>query len=618
MKLRDDLENIVNYEEMAKRPDANPLQALVAQRFMEWKFPTIVKKAESRKARAESDSESELPAIARPEPELYSNLERYVHLNSLRWVDLFTRIDREKSWELDENNIKNLLDSIGAKVAKSDVQDFVSYFDLKGNGKLTYKDLMTKRHLLSSKKSQPQRAERNKPENTNKAKTRNFKYGRNQKISQPYRYQDRNNFRNSNEKLSKIAGEKSQKLMSRKDCQNWIDDRNVAVFAAYEDDPNLYKMKLLRLQDLQKDPIKKSRKIDIKQNLKSESGNFSGNFSRNNSQNTNIRVQNDDFTSEIRENLSRPLYKKLPRKLLPIEKTALNTDRLSPPKHDKNEVENVKFVSKSSRPNDQIIKQTEENTEQEENSLEPKRLRELTFTSLKSAENSRAKNLHLEFRKRCWQEFEKIQHLFEANNLVMSEKALERALLFPRERTSSQLKKHVKNPRDPNIPEELLKKHKQQSDSTESIPGRSKSKFTNPGYNNSGYNLLTNRDPSGFYYPPKTASDIESIDYKLTKPTKTGQHFNPYYLYPKQKRPSTFGGVENLSTGTSFVKPKTDCWMTFDEYMRFCERIKPREQFISEPNPDAFWPGYMLEKLAIAFTGREKSSDSIFQPINKK
>ena len=613
MQLRKDIDNIVNYEEMARRPDKTPLQALVAQRFMEWKFPTHAANTPRRKlTKAESDSEEELPTIERPIPELYNSLEQYLKLNSLRWVDLFAKIDREKSWELDSDNIKNLLDDIGARVSKSEVHDFVSFFDERGKGKLSYKDLMSKRNALSANEKRKRITGFNSRKRDNDVRKPRLNHRKLILDTNCKSRQSNNEFleTENSEGIKSYQNDKPRKGSKKTECAT-IGDKNVAVFAAYEDDPNLYKMELLTLKNIHSRTSKNSHRKSIQSVKLSVFSNDS-----NRQANRKITTQKDHEEVEKREKVLRPLYQKLPKKLQPVSKTSYeNTGKLKVISDSKLASENWPFYPG----NVETTSNMEKNTQKVKlEKLESKRYREVTFTSLNS-EAANNNDVHLAFRKRCWEDFNKIKVMFEEKGIIMSEKALERALLYPREKTEAQLNRIVKIPRRQEIPAEL-QATKQTTinldDSQDSLVLPKKSQSQTSELKTESNVDLNSASKLGHYYTPKTASDIESEDYRLTKPKRLGQHFNPYYLYPKQKRPSSFGGVEELSTGTKLIKPKTDCWMTFDEYVQFCKGLNTRDQFISAPNKDAFWPGYMLDKLALAFTGKEKTSDSIFQTIS--
>ena len=587
MALKSDFDEMLNFEKMSFQPQLNPLQVLVAQRFLEWKYPS--KEFETpaeEKSKSDSLRRIRSPRIDRPLPDLYKNLEEYINLNGIRWFDLFNQIDREKSWELTTDKILSLLKSLGAHVTKGDADDFLNFFDPLGTGKVTYKDLITKRSACKVEERRSKAGTRIEVMNSTDEKV--------------------DHFNNNSLKNSTASGIQLKKYMMSPTLDSLaglIDnssDRNVAVFAMYENDPRLYKQELIRSSRLNSKRTSRASTMTSKDYLLLP-------------EKTNMTEKNEKESFGSRKSsISTPRYRKLPSRLQPIGKetplsegpyirSSMTNKTETPLDADFIEPKTETLVSKrpSTKSRIKIDKQ----------------FREQTFTSLKPEKSESSE--FLKFRKKCWQDYIKVKKLFADKGLVMSVEALERALLFPREKTKAQLKRSVAVPREADIQLKLQKPGKQSENSANFSEESSTSlngsvKFEESDGLNSRPSLTsgatTNKDIR--------ASDLSSSDYRIRPPAKN-QHFDPRFQYPKNKRPATHGTFDNLSTGPALIKPKTDCWMTFDEYVTFCGKTAPKFHKIGPVNHEAFWPGCMLDKLALPFTGRERSVDNLFTHVKQ-
>ena len=411
MALRTEFDEMLNFEKMSCRPQLNTLQVLVARRFLEWKYPSKEMETPVEESGASSSlKQLRSPRIDRPLPDLYKNLEEYVSLNGIRWFDLFTQIDREKSWDLTTDKILSLLHSLGAHVTKADADDFVNFFDPSGTGKVSYKDLTTTRSLCKVEER------RSRAQISSKVSKSDEKFVQNEGNLGNVAAKGRHYLKKY------MTSPTSEPLATLRD--KVTDDGNVAVFAMYENDPNLYKQELVR-----------SSRVNSKRSSRASSM-FSKDY---------LLIPEKTSLTEKRSvgsrnssSISTPRYKKLPSRLQPIGKETPFSESQFIRSSTTNKVE-TPFEADCIEPKTETLVS---NTESAKNQTKlDKQFREQTFTSLKSKKSEDSD--FLKFRKKCWQDYIKAKKLFEEKGLVMSEEALERALLFPREKTNAQLKKAV-------------------------------------------------------------------------------------------------------------------------------------------------------------------------------
>ncbi|XP_052779508.1 EF-hand calcium-binding domain-containing protein 12-like [Mya arenaria] len=170
------------------------------------------------------------------------------------------------------------------------------------------------------------------------------------------------------------------------------------------------------------------------------------------------------------------------------------------------------------------------------------------------------------FRQKRLQEFFSIQRLCEEHDINLSEKLLERVLLYPPDKPHSGLRK-VRHPDSaPLVSSHFADKAKR----------------------------------------PRTPIEVKHKD--KVRRSKSGKlMIDSRHKYPDSKRVYAEGYKQNLSTGRAVIRRRVDCWMTFEAYERLTRHLAVRYQHLHGMSGDnAFWPGHLLDKMRLCMPPYDK------------
>jgi hypothetical protein len=177
------------------------------------------------------------------------------------------------------------------------------------------------------------------------------------------------------------------------------------------------------------------------------------------------------------------------------------------------------------------------------------------------------RDMDIHYKVKLQKEFEDVCRLCKDRGLVLERTLLERALLLPEDSTKEECMERLSG----NFSASLLPQHRAARHKT---LGRNESR------------LLMSQSFGGAYMEMRGPSRSKRV---------------------------------TLSTGRTRIAPKTDCWMTFDEYIQFAMHHQPLFPYKHQKPSDSsvFWPGALLDKLRLCLDTNKKTCTvgNIFQPI---
>ncbi|XP_077981710.1 EF-hand calcium-binding domain-containing protein 12-like [Glandiceps talaboti] len=164
------------------------------------------------------------------------------------------------------------------------------------------------------------------------------------------------------------------------------------------------------------------------------------------------------------------------------------------------------------------------------------------------------------YREERLKEYHKIIRLCTERNIPFTHHVLERALLTPGDKPPSGIRKKIHQPGV----DILISSH-----------------FADP--------------------PPRPKTPIEVKHADKVHRSRTGELLmEAKHTYPQRRHIEPQKTVVNLSTGRAFISNKVNCWLSFEEYEYLTRHLEKRYVVLSgKVDNDAFWPGYMLDKIRL-------------------
>ncbi|KAJ8301596.1 hypothetical protein KUTeg_020583, partial [Tegillarca granosa] len=193
--------------------------------------------------------------------------------------------------------------------------------------------------------------------------------------------------------------------------------------------------------------------------------------------------------------------------------------------------------------------------------------------STMKADDSDAADLVDKFRQLKLKEYYEIIHLCQCHGVPLTEKLLERVLLYPAEKPETELKLKLRNPE-----EALFSRH-----------------FADP--------------------PPPPPLPIEVKQKHKIKRSESGRLLiDTRHVYPLKTNVAARCSKANLSTGRALIRRKVDCWMTFEEYEHLTRNLAIRfKNLYGKLDENVFWPGHLLQRFRLCMPPYDKP-----EPMDKK
>ncbi|KAL8581975.1 hypothetical protein ACOMHN_027956 [Nucella lapillus] len=185
-----------------------------------------------------------------------------------------------------------------------------------------------------------------------------------------------------------------------------------------------------------------------------------------------------------------------------------------------------------------------------------------------------------QFRRNCLKEYFYAVRVCQEKGVILTPELLDRVLLYPAEMPRQHIMKKLAIPKGPL----------------------------------SGLEGNFARPPK----KPKTPPEIRHKD-KMKRSKNGSLMIDVRHMYPPMAKVAPVVTKENLSTGRALVSRKSDIWMTFEEYDKYTKHLPRRYKKLTvagrgdsedgdsnitgytkyQLDMDKFWPGYMLDKLAL-------------------
>ncbi|XP_038047773.1 EF-hand calcium-binding domain-containing protein 12-like isoform X2 [Patiria miniata] len=179
-----------------------------------------------------------------------------------------------------------------------------------------------------------------------------------------------------------------------------------------------------------------------------------------------------------------------------------------------------------------------------------------------------------QYREARLKEYHDICKLCERHDIDLTPQLLERALLHPGDKPVHRISSHIRQPGTYTLSQHFA-------------------------------------DPPAPSEPPPKYHDPDKVVV-----TRSGElMMEAKHAYPQGHEVRAEPEMMALSSGKAFVSRKVDCWMTFEEYDRLTRHLGKRYVTLDGAgvDPNAFWPGQLLDKICLCMPGIDKpSTDSIF------
>lgn len=223
-----------------------------------------------------------------------------------------------------------------------------------------------------------------------------------------------------------------------------------------------------------------------------------------------------------------------------------------------------------------------------------------------------------QFRREKLQEYFLVKNLFEETGIPFTQRALDRVLLYPADKPTNPLKKKITLPLGPltdewspfNQPKPKKRSKKKRRGigrlSRASLMGGAASGLSGT-VGGGGSDTDGNRNGRGRAGGINASSGgKKSVGFAPTDDDRSGSGSSKrsyitvedIYPFATQVTPKVY--KENLSSGRALITRKVDNWMTFEEYTKYTEKLPHRFQHLGRySNPEAAWPGFLLDKLRI-------------------
>ncbi|GFR88716.1 EF-hand calcium-binding domain-containing protein 12 [Elysia marginata] len=223
-----------------------------------------------------------------------------------------------------------------------------------------------------------------------------------------------------------------------------------------------------------------------------------------------------------------------------------------------------------------------------------------------------------QFRREKLREYFLVKNLFEETGIPFTQRALDKVLLYPADKPTNPMKKKLALPLGPltdewspfNQPKPKKRSKKKRRGmgriSRASLMGGVASRLSGAGAGGAASDNDGGRNGKGlggltaFNGGKKSVGFVSQDDDRSGSGSSKRSYINVEDIYPfaAQVTPKVY--KENLSSGRALITRKVDNWMTFEEYTKYTEKLPHRFQHLGRySNPDAAWPGYLLDKLRL-------------------
>ncbi|GFO28891.1 EF-hand domain-containing protein c3orf25-like protein [Plakobranchus ocellatus] len=225
-----------------------------------------------------------------------------------------------------------------------------------------------------------------------------------------------------------------------------------------------------------------------------------------------------------------------------------------------------------------------------------------------------------QFRREKLREYFMVKNMFEETGIPFTQKALDRVLLYPGDKPTNPIRKKLTVPLGPltdewspfNQPKPKKKSKKKRRGmgriSRASLLGGAPASRLGGGGGSDGDKNKAGKvgDNGGGAAGNGRAAGGKSVGFVTDDDDRSGSgsskrsYITVEDVYPFASTVTPKVYKENLSSGRALITRKVDNWMTFEEYTKYTEKLANRFQHLGRfSNPDAAWPGHLLDKLRL-------------------
>ncbi|VDI41856.1 Hypothetical predicted protein [Mytilus galloprovincialis] len=572
-KFRHDLDNMgLNAEWLRRKTNKTELEKRVYRKMVEEAKPKpiipepIVEKVLEAMI-------SIVPSVKIPSPLGVRILEQHLRKNQIRLIDLFVMVDRDKNWRISREEFKQAIRESKVTMSESLLEDMILSLDSNFDNYLDYKELAEGLNMWRKERRENKRKALSR-ESTNLSQKSETISATPQSLEELYDEPDY---------LELMKEGKMTSALSRHQDTSEEDIYGDPELAKSKESPKSSKGSLRgsakgRIDSgISKTSAKSSRKsVGIDREPSEENiviGQGEGDLKDSAESEVKVRIGSAKRSASRVSGSSRastPQYLEVPEQDLKPDRMILSSEEamVDLRKRDREALKNStrQGSPKVRLPAPGVIKVGD---------------KAIDDHSMRSTLKGETADMVNKFRELKLREYCDITKLCKLNGIILSERLLEKVLLYPPDRPHHEIHRNVKTPADP-----LLSSH-----------------YAEPKKR------------------PRTPIEVKHKD--KVKRSKSGKlMFDSRHRYPQKSNVASSGTKENLSTGRAVIRSKVDCWMTFEEYERLTRHLETRyQQLHGSIDTNAFWPGHLLDKVRLCMPPYDKqhpslnSSNALFRDV---
>lgn len=566
-KFRHDLDNMgLNQEWLKRKTNKTELEKRVYRKMIEESKP----KPPTPEPVVEKVVESMIsvvPAVKIPSPLGVRMLEQHLRKNQMRLIDLFVMVDKDKNWRISRDEFRKAITESKVTMSESLLEDMILSLDSNFDNFLDYKELAEGLRMWRKERRENKRKLLSR-ETTSLSQKSDTISATPQSLDEFYNEPDYIELM----KEGKMASSLSKQQVSQDDE---IYDPEMAKTrkesAKSFKGSNRGSAKSRSGSGISKVSIKSSKKSDGLDREPSEENIVidQGEGDLKDSAESEIKGRAESAKKSQGSRTSTPQYLDVPEPDTRPDQMILSSEEamVDLRKRDREALKNATRIGSPKLPSPGVIK------------VGDKAIDDHSMSSTLKGETAEMVN---RFRELKLKEYCEITRLCKLNGIILSERLLEKVLLYPPDRPHHEIHRRVKTPADP-----LLSSH-----------------YAEP--------------------PKRPRTPIEVKHKDKVKRSKSGKlMIDSRHRYPAKSNVAATGTKENLSTGKAVIRRKVDCWMTFEEYERLTRHLETRyQQLHGNSENNAFWPGHLLDKIRLCMPPYDKphpsfnSSNALFKNVN--
>ncbi|CAL1527070.1 unnamed protein product [Lymnaea stagnalis] len=209
-----------------------------------------------------------------------------------------------------------------------------------------------------------------------------------------------------------------------------------------------------------------------------------------------------------------------------------------------------------------------------------------------------------QFRREKLKEYFEVIKMFEDIGLPLTQKTLDRVLLYPGDHPTNAIKNRLSIPSGPlrnewspikkNKTKKIIKKNdreKQHSPASDMVNPSLTAPVTS--------SVERSRGPGVGQDAIESKDEDEDVGHSKRSRSKH-TYVTVEQVYPMASKVKPKVTEEDLSSGVALIKRKVDNWMTFEEYSKYTRNLQKKFQHINhKSNPNAIWSGHLLDKIRL-------------------